>query len=75
MDDVPDEETAIEIAEEYAGEECVGEFGEVTAIEEQDTDWIVEFETHTYSDAYTHRVTITKAVGNVVSHDRSSRFE
>lgn len=74
-EDVPDRETAIELVEEYADSECVGQFGDVTDVEERETEWRVEFRTHTPSDTHTHRVRITKSVGNVVSHDRSSRFE
>lgn len=74
-DDVSDTETAIEIAEEYADTECVGEYGEIIETDERTSEWIVEFRTHTFSDAYTHRVRITKSVGNVISHDRSNRFD
>ena len=73
--DVPDEQTARELANTYADSECVGQLGDITDIEEYDTEWLVEFETHTLSDTYTHRVQITKSVGNVLSHDRSSRFD
>jgi len=71
-DDVPDAEAATEIAEAYADEECVGQLGDVVEVEDRESEWIVEFRTHTFSDAYTHRVTITKAVGNVVDHERST---
>lgn len=74
-DDVSDAQAAIEIAEAYADHECVGQFGEGTMTEERDTEWLIEFQTHTLSDTYTHRVRITKSVGNVIAHDRSSRFE
>lgn len=74
-DDVPDQETAIELAKEYADSECVGQFGDVTDVEERNTEWRIEFETHTLSDTHTHRVRIIKSVGNVISHDRTSRFE
>lgn len=74
-DDVPDAEMAIEIAEDYADNECIGEYGEITDVEERDSAWLVEFRTHTFSDAYTHHVQITKSVGNVVSHNRTSRFD
>lgn len=73
--DVSNQNAATEIAEEYADKECVGQFGEITKTEERDTEWVIEFQTHTLSDAYTHRVQITKSVGNVISHDRSSRFD
>lgn len=74
-DEIQDSETAVEIAEEYADTECVGEFGEIITTEEEDTEWVVEFQTHTFSDVYTHTIRITKSVGNVVSHDRTSRFD
>lgn len=74
-EDVSNQEAAIELVREYADRECVGQFGDVTDVEETDTEWGVEFETHTLSDTYAHRVRITKSVGNLVSHDRSSRFE
>ncbi|MFC7164704.1 hypothetical protein [Halospeciosus flavus] len=74
-DDVEERDEAVTIAEEYADSECVGELGEVTDVEERDKSWYVEFQTHTFSETYTHSVEITKAVGNVVSHDRSSQFE
>lgn len=70
-DDVPDAETATEIAREYAHAECVGQLGDVTAVAERDAVWVVEFRTHTFSDADTHRLQITKSVGNVVGHERS----
>lgn len=71
-DEVPDEQTAKEIATEYAKNECIGTLGEVIEIESQNSDWIVEFRTHTFSDEYDHRVRITKSVGNVIAHDRLS---
>lgn len=70
-DDVPDRETAIGIAEEYADDECVGQFGDVETIEERESEWMVEFRTHTFSDTHTRRLRITKSVGNVIDHDRS----
>lgn len=73
-DEVPNREVATEIAKEYADSECIGELGEVTDTEERDTEWVVEFQTHTFSDSYSHRVRITKSAGNVISHDRSTRF-
>ncbi|QKY20188.1 hypothetical protein B4589_007265 [Halolamina sp. CBA1230] len=75
MVDVPDEETAAEIAERYAEAECTGQFGTVTDVGKQDAEWVVAFETHTFSETYTHRVRITERVGNVIAHERSSRFE
>lgn len=74
-DEVPGTEAAIEITEEYADNECVGEFGEIIEIEERDNNWTIELRTHTFFDEYTHRIQITKSVGNVISHDRSDRFD
>lgn len=74
-EEVPDQDTATELAEEYADSECIGQFGEITEVDEHDTKWTIEFQTHTLSDSYTHRVQITKSVANVISHDRSSRFD
>lgn len=74
-EDVSDQEAAIKLARGYADRECVGQFGDVTDVEETDTEWHIEFQTHTLSDTYTYRVRITKSVGNVISYDRSSRFE
>lgn len=70
-----DKDRAIEIARAYADEECVGELGEVLDAHKEAGDWVVDFRTHTFSDAYDHRVTITAAVGNVISHERKDRFE
>ena len=69
--DVSNSEKAIEIAEAYADDECVGQLGDIVDVEERENEWIVEFRTHTYADAYTHRLRITKNVGNVISHERS----
>ncbi|WP_152420654.1 hypothetical protein [Halorubrum tebenquichense] len=74
-EDVPDQETASELAKEYADNECVGQLGDITDIEERDAEWQIEFETHTLSDTHTHRIRITKFAGNVISYDRLSRFE
>lgn len=74
-EEVPDRETAVEIAEAFADEECVGELGDVVDVEDRDSDWIVEFRTHTLADAYSHRMKITKSVGNVIAHDRSEQSE
>jgi hypothetical protein len=74
-EDAPDREAAIELAKGYADSECVGQFGEVTDVEETETEWRIEFRTHTLSGTNTHRVRITESVENVVSHDRSSRFD
>lgn len=69
--DVPDADAATDIAEEYADAECVGEPGDVVTVEERDSQWIVELRAHTFSDTYTHRVRITKSVGNVIGHERT----
>lgn len=69
-EDVPDADAAIEIAEEYADAECVGQPGDVVEVEERESEWVVEIRTHTYSDAYRHRIRITRSVGNVIGHDR-----
>lgn len=74
-EEVPDAATARDVAEQYAREECVGEFGEVLEVREDGSSWVVEYRTHTFADAYDHSVRITKAVGNVVGHERSSRFD
>lgn len=71
-DDVPDAEEATGIAEVYADEECIGQFGDVVEVADRDSRWVVEFRTHTFSDTYTHRITITKSVGNVANHERSN---
>jgi hypothetical protein len=72
--EIEDPNTAIERAKEYAGDDCVGEFGEVLDVRQENNSWIVAFRTHTFSDAYEHRVQLSR-IGNVVSHDRPSRFE
>lgn len=74
-EDVSDQEAAIALVKEYAASECVGRFGDVTDVEEREAEWFIKFHTSTSSDTHTHRVRITKSVGNVISHDRSSRFE
>lgn len=71
-DEVPDADTATEFAEDYADEECVGQLGDVVEVADRDSMWVVEFRTHTFSDVYTHRIAITKSVGNVVNHERSN---
>jgi hypothetical protein len=68
---VTDRETAESIATEYAEAECVGTIGDVVTVTREDSRWIVELETHTFSDRFCHRIEITAAVGNVVAHDRS----
>ncbi|WP_123538232.1 hypothetical protein [Halosimplex salinum] len=72
--EVRDRETAVELAKEYADEECVGQWGDVTDVRQTDGSWVVEFRTHTYSDEYEHRIEMNH-VGNVFTHDRSGRLE
>lgn len=74
MGDVQDADEAKAIALDYADEECVGEPGDVLDVTREDSDWIVEFRTHTFSDAYEHRVRISR-VGNLFSHERATRLE
>jgi hypothetical protein len=69
------EERAVEIAEEYARAECVGEFGEILGVTREGSNWIVEFRTHTFDDVYDHRVEITASVGNLIAHERLNRVE
>jgi hypothetical protein len=64
------EQQAVEVAREYASDECVGEFGEILGVTREGSNWIVEFRTHTFDDAYDHRVTITASVGNLIAHER-----
>jgi hypothetical protein len=66
---ITDTDTAVEIARDYADDECVGEFGEVLEASRENHDWIVEFRTHTFSDTYKQRVQLSP-IGNVFSHDR-----
>lgn len=74
MDEENGKETAKEVAREYAEKECVGQFGEVIEVEQENSYWVIEFRTHTYSDEYRHEVRINQ-VGNVFSHERNSRFD
>ncbi|WP_135364274.1 hypothetical protein [Halosimplex halophilum] len=69
MGEVTDEETAIDVATEYAKEECVGQVGDVVTAERDDATWVVELTTHTYSDEYDHRLKVNRA-GNVFAHER-----
>lgn len=69
-DEVRDGEQASALAREYADDDCVGELGEVLDVRREDGVWIVEFRTHTFADQFDHRVRITAAVGNVISHER-----
>lgn len=71
-DRVQDADTAEAIAENYASQECVGTFGEVIDVTRDDSTWIVEFRTHTFSEEYVHRIEITDTVGNVITHDRKA---
>ena len=72
--EIEDPDTAIEIARDYAADDCVGELGEVLDVRQENKRWIVEFRTHTFADAYEHRVQLSP-IGNVVSHERTSRLE
>ena len=72
--EIENSDTAIEIAREYADVECVGELGEVLDARQENKSWIVEFRTHTFSDAYEHHVQLSP-IGNVFSHDRTSQIE
>lgn len=72
--DVRDEDAATEVATAYADEECVGTVGDVTAVRQTDSAWVVEFETHTYAETYEHRVKINSA-GNVFAHERDDRLD
>jgi hypothetical protein len=72
--EIEDADTAIEIVRDYADDECIGELGEVTDARRENKSWIVEFRTHTFSDAYEHRIQLLPS-GNVFSHDRTSRIE
>lgn len=68
--EVQNVETAEDVAESYADEECLGTLGEVVDVTRNDDVWIVEFRTHTISDRFTHEIEITDRVGNIISHDR-----
>lgn len=70
--DIQTEEEAVDVATDYADEECVGELGEILSVEEDDACWIVEFRTHTFGDEYHHRVRMNQ-VGNVFAHERGDR--
>lgn len=70
-----DKDRVIEIAKAYAEEECVGEHGEVLDAHKEAGNWIVDFRTHIFPDAYDHRVKITAVVGNVISNERTDRLE
>lgn len=74
MGEVENTDSAIQIAKEYAAEECVGQFGEILDASEENNGWAVEFRTHTYSDTYDHRLRLNR-VGNVFSHERGDRIE
>ncbi|ELY35519.1 hypothetical protein C496_23121 [Natronorubrum tibetense GA33] len=74
-DDIQSEDSAIEVAKGYANEECIGELGEIIDARREVNEWIVEFRTHTLSEAYDHCVRLTASVGNVVSHERSTNLE
>lgn len=72
--EVHSEELAREVAREYADEECVGELGDVTDVTRDESSWILQFRTHTFSDEYHHEIRLND-VGNVFVHERDSRFE
>lgn len=76
-DEISDKEGAIEIVKGFAEDDrrCVGEFGEIIDVHRDENSWIVEFRTHTLSEEHTHQIRITTAVGNVVSYDRTSKFD
>jgi len=76
-EEISDKEDAIKVAKEFADDDkrCVGEFGEITDVRREDNLWIVEFRTHTLSDEHIHQIRITTAVGNVVSYERTSKFD
>ena len=69
--DVHERETAVDIATDYAEEECVGMVNEVLDVEREDGSWVVAFETHTFDHRYEHRVRMNR-VGNVFAHERAS---
>ena len=71
MEEVDDTETAIEVARDYATDDCIGEFGEIMDVRQENETWIVEFRTHTFSARYEHRIRIAP-VGNVISHERKN---
>ena len=68
--EITDADTAVEIAKDYADEECVGELGEVLDASRENNNWSVEFRTPTFSDTYKHHVQLSP-IGNVFSHDRT----
>lgn len=70
-DEVTTAEEASAIARSYAEEEGVGTVGDVESVTRKDDVWIVELLTHTFAHAYSHEITITVPVGNVISHERT----
>jgi hypothetical protein len=68
--DIEDPDRAIEIAKDYAADDCLGELGEVVDASKENSGWIVEFRTHTFADTYEHRVLLSR-IGNVFSYDCS----
>ena len=74
MEEIDDADTAITVARDYATDDCIGEFGEVMDVRQENDSWVVEFRTHTFSDRYEHRIRIAP-VGNVISHERKSQLE
>jgi hypothetical protein len=73
VSDVTDLEAAIELTEEYAATACLGKPGEVLDVRQEGRVWVVEIETHTFSETDTHQLRITEAVGKAVAHDRERR--
>lgn len=65
-----DAETAIELAREYADEECLGELGDVLDATEDGGLWVVRFLTHALAATYEHQVRVT-STGIVVGHERT----
>lgn len=71
--EVDERDAAADLVTEYADEKCVGELGEIQSVEQEESCWIVEFRTHTFSDEYDHRIRVSP-VGSVYSHERLDRF-
>lgn len=67
--EVTDADAAADVASEYAREDCAGTLGDVTDVRRNENEWVVEFRTHTLSEAREHQVRITR-VGNVFAHER-----
>jgi hypothetical protein len=65
---------AIDRAQEYAHDECVGTPGEDWDAEQTNGDWVVVYTTHTYTEEFQHRLRMT-SLGNVYDHERGHRLE